>query len=530
MQPRKWFPFLVVLVVFLAACRENVDAPITPTVAPTETPNETEIALLWTETPTATATNTRRPTFTATITPSDTATFTVTLSGTPSPTRTRTSTQTNTATSTATRTATRTPTNTPTSTPTETPEPSSTPRPTQTPTPTETPLPTEPPTRTPTFTPNVILSTATRRPTTTPVPIAASPTGAPEIPDAESGEGETGGTALPFASVTPIPTIAPVDIATFTPVGGNSGGFVPEGDSLLLVNPEGQVTSVNGGNVQAVGRTFDVGPQGQIAVFGWDGQLYAHGNQVLLSPSSGFGLAADMFVKQMDWSPNGQYLVVVFGSTAGTEGVTSAGVWVMDFGAGQSWQILRDAWDVNSLKAEWSPNSTAVVITIDTPSGITTTFLPANYDVNNGFQRHPYQDSTWALDSASVIVSGRHHEGYYILGRVNLDFDQTYASYDFSAAGVTVVRAAAEIGGGRIAFLGATDPAGPYSLYVMTPGGVPSQIVSGIPGGIRQWEWNRSRTALLVVTSDRQLWIVRTNGTLQNATPANGGVGEVHWN
>ncbi len=560
MRSGKFFFFVLGLGLFLAACRENVDAPETPTVAPTRTLNETEIALLWTETPTATASNTRRPTFTDTPsptttpsntnTPTDTATFTVTPSGTPSATRTAsftptptpTDTPTNTATSTATRTATVTPSDTPSPTltdtatriPTRTPSPTPLPTetPTRTPTPSSTltasPTDTDEPTRTPrpTNTPNVILSTATNPPTLTTVAIAASPTTAPDTPDETVGEGETGGTALPFSTVTPIPTIAPVIPPSPTPLSvAGGGGFVAEGDSLSFINASGEITSVNG-NVQASGRTFDISPQGQMAVFGYDGQLYANGQQVLLSPSSGFGLAPDMYVKYMNWSPDGRYLAVVFGSTAGTDGLTSAGVWVMDFATMQSAQILRDAWDVNSLRAEWSPNSTAVLITVDTPSGMVTTFLPANYDVNNGFRRHPYQDSSWALDSASVIVSGRHNEGYYVLGRVNLDFDQTYASYDVASAGITVTRAATDIGGGRIAFLGATDPAGPFTLYMLTPGSAPTALVGGIPSGIASWEWNRTHTALLVVTTDRQLWIVRTNGTAQNAGV---GVGEVHW-
>ena len=582
MRTGKFIAVLMGGMIALAACRENIDGPITPTVALTHTPNDTEIALLWTDTPTATATNTRRPTFTSTPTdtptasgtPTDTPTATLTPSRTPtdthtptdtptatltaSPSSTATDTRTPTATLTASPSSTATDTRTPTATATLTASPSSTATDTRTPTatltasPSSTPTDTRTPTatltaspsstptdtRTPTatltpvptltFTPNVILSTATRRPTFTTIPVAASPTEAPEIPDAEIGEGEIGGTALPFATVTPIPTLAPVIPPTFTPV--FVGGSVPEGDSLLYVNPAGEVTSINGGSIQAVGQVFDVGPQGQMAFFGYDNQLYAHGQQVLLSPSSGFGLAEDMYVRQMDWSPNGRYLAVVFGSRAGPEGVTSAGVWIMDFSSMQSWQVLRDTWDVTSTRVQWAPNSTAVLITANTPSGVMTTFLPLNYDANQEFRRHPYQDSTWAADSASVIVSGQHQQGYYILGRVNLDFDQTYVGYDVSGAGITVTRAAAELPGGQIGFLGATDPAGPFVLYRMTPGSVPTPVSGTIPGPIASWEWNRSRTALLVVTADRQLWIVRTNGSVQNATPANGILNEVHWN
>lgn len=536
-------------ILLLAACRENIDGPITPTVAATNTPDETAVALLWTDTPTRTHTATPVPTdtYTPTVTPSHTATRTASATDTATMTPSSTSTRTPTPSRTASATATDTPTPTDTATPTITPSrtasatntltvtPSSTATYTHTPIFTSTIIPSRSPTPVPTdtatftATPFVILSTATRRPVSTPIPAAASPTDAPEVPDETTSDGQIGGTALPFATVTPLPTLAPVILPTFTPL-FNGGGNIPEGDSLLYVNPGGEITSINGGSAQAVGQVFDVGPQGQMAFFGNDNQLYAHGEKVKMSPASEFGLALDMFVRQMDWSPDGRYLAVVFGSRAGAEGVTSAGVWVMDFYNMQSWQVLRDAWDVTSTRVQWSPNSTVVLITANTPSGTMMTFLPLNYDANQEFRRHPYQDSTWALDSASVIVSGQHQQGYFILGRVNLDDEQTYTGYDFSGAGITVTRAAAEVSGGQICFLGGNDPAGPFVLYRMTPGNVPVAVSNAIPGPIVQWEWNRSRTALLVVTADRQLWILRTNGSIQNATPTNGIPSEIHWN
>jgi hypothetical protein len=119
-----------------------------------------------------------------------------------------------------------------------------------------------------------------------------------------------------------------------------------------------------------------------------------------------------------------------------------------------------------------------------------------------------------------------------VVGRVLLDQEQTFIPYDFSSAGVGFTASATELGDGRIAFLGSPGPDGPFRLFIMSVGGATVPVSGEISGRILSWEWNRSRTALLLLVDNggtRQLWVIRTNGSIQNATPSGGAPSIAQW-
>ncbi|NJL92625.1 MAG: hypothetical protein HC915_02300 [Anaerolineae bacterium] len=86
--------------------------------------------------------------------------------------------------------------------------------------------------------------------------------------------------------------------------------------------------------------------------------------------------------------------------------------------------------------------------------------------VDSFFWRHPYQDITLLGGSAWLIVSGRTSSGGYGLARILASDQNQVEAFDMAAFGVPVVRAAAEIGGGTIAFVGATGEGAPYQFYL----------------------------------------------------------------
>jgi hypothetical protein len=86
---------------------------------------------------------------------------------------------------------------------------------------------------------------------------------------------------------------------------------------------------------------------------------------------------------------------------------------------------------------------------------------------------------------------------------------------------------------GRIAFLGGATPDS-AALYAIqpTPGAPPLRLSTTIPGQVVAAEWNAARTAVLVTVQSGgsyRLWIIRTDGTAQDVTPAGGPPTVAHW-
>jgi hypothetical protein len=298
---------------------------------------------------------------------------------------------------------------------------------------------------------------------------------------------------------------------------------------------------------------LDYSRGGQLAYYdATTNDIYLGGNRLATSPASEFGgMDPRLRLTEMKWSPTSRYVAFVLDSA---ENYEQFGVWVVDLGTGESWQVMRNdpSQGRRATDVTWSENGTVLLIEIAYPGGTYQTFLPIPGDsearrnqANLGFRIHPYQDASWSLDQGyhSVIVSGmawpsdehQHGQGPQ-LGRINLFYEPgtnpftSYNSY-LPAAGIGYTRAATEIpdplAGGTwvVAFLGAPAEGGPYRLYVMPRNGGTPVVRSNrdIPGQIVSWEWNEARTALLAVVQTaqgRRLWIVNTSGASYDAGPA----------
>ena len=524
---------LGLITLILTACDVGTDGRSTPTIRPTDTLSLTEIADLWTDTPTQTASATSTRTMTTTASPTFTPSATLTGTATQTATATITASSTVTSTNTPSPTATHTSTFTATELPTETPLPPSatrsltnSPEPVVvteafTDTPTATFTPTASNTPRPTFTPRQRTSTAAA---TNLVTIPANT--ATSLPTA---------TVVGFASPTFIPapnTPTPLVFDSSAGGNGNTTGVVPQSNAVVVQDLSGVIRNSSGTEL-ATGRAFDVGPQGQLAVQGLDGQLYTPNGKLGISPASEFGLREGANVGYIDWSPAGGSIAFTFRYP--DEGNVDNGVWVYNTYNNTSQQIYRDIWDRRAERVSFSPDSSVVLIRVMTPDGSTANFfLPATWQANQGVPvTHYYADATWGLGGTSIIVSGpRTGGGESVLGRVLLDNDQTFVPYNFASAGVSYTSAATELSDGRIAFLGSNSATGPFQLYLMTVGGFPIAVSSQITGRILSWEWNASHTALLLLMDNvgvHQLWVVSTNGTLQNVTPPIGAPATARW-
>jgi hypothetical protein len=545
----------------------------TPTPTDTPSPSATSTAThtpTYTASPMPTATATSTPTGTATTTPSVswTATNTVTHTPTytPSPTDTPTPTQTPSRTAMLTPTATASPTGTPSATPTRTAVPTAIPTDTRTPTPTLTLtesiaqliIPTATPGTTNTFTPfptitpnitatweaeNATCPTPTRTPggIYTLNPTATYP---PTLTPLPSATAEGNGTFYD-------PNAAPSgqDTLPVAPAGeiGPSGPAIRERE-YIVVSYAGQVVpllnlpgGIGTGSAMAQGEVFAVSGTGQVASVGYDRWLYVNGQRVIVSPASQFGLHENLSFRDLVWSPDGQQLAMRVDATdpSAFNGIDS-GIWIYETATNRSWQIFRNTYQGAQLDeqrravtVQWAPNGLALAVTVDTPLGRANVFMPVDHDANQFVNAIPYAYATWAPDSDSLIVSGHKWGEMMVVGRVALDTNWTYTEFLSQPTGGLVMQAATQLYDGRIAFLGGPTPDS-FALYAIqpVPGAQPVRLSQLISGQIVFAEWNSERTAVLVtvqIGGAYRLWIVRTDGTAQDSTPAVGAPDAAHW-
>jgi hypothetical protein len=541
----------------------------TPTGTATLTPSATRTATgtatrtpTYTASPTPTATATHTPTGTATLTPSATSIPTLT------PTDTPTTTQTPSKTATLTLTATASPTGTPSTTPSTTP--------THTAVPTAVPTDTRTPTRTPTES-IAQLGIPTATPGTTPT-FTPFPTITPNISatwEAENAPGPAptrtpGGiyTLTPTSTYPPTLTVPPNATAegngTFydpnaAPSGQEALPVAPAGETgpsgpaireqeYIVVSYAGQVVplldlpgGIGAGPALAQGEVFAVSGGGQVASVGYDRWLYVNGQRVIVSPASQFGLHENLSFGDLVWSPDGQRLAmrVDAADPSAFNGIDS-GIWIYEPATNRSWQIFRNTYQGAQLDeqrravtAQWAPNGLALVVTVDTPLGRANVFMPVDHDANQFVNAIPYAYATWAPDSASLIVSGHKWGEMTVVGRVALDTNWTYTEYLNQQTTGLVMQAATPLYDGRIAFLGGPTPDA-FALYAVqpVPGAQPVRLSQSINGQIVSAEWNSEHTAVLVtvqIGGTYRLWIVRTDGTAQDSTPAVGVPDAAHW-
>jgi hypothetical protein len=312
-----------------------------------------------------------------------------------------------------------------------------------------------------------------------------------------------------------------------------SGQIVP-----ILTIPD----SISTGPALAQGNVFAVGTGGQIAAVNPNGELFVNNTQLAISPASQYGTHPNLSYGDVVWSPTGQRLAFRVDAANPNEfnGIDS-GVWIFAPGTNRSWQVFRNTYTGAQLheqrqvvRIQWAPNGAVLAITVETPLGLGTVFVPVDHNVNEWVDAVPYADATWTFDSQALIVSGHTWDGgHTVVGRIALDANWTYTEYVSQRANGLYMQAAAQLRDGRIAFLGGPSP-NAFALYIIaaTPGAQPTPISGQINGQIVATEWNTEHSAVLVTVQaggQTRLWIVRTDGVVQETTPDNGTLSAAHW-
>jgi hypothetical protein len=415
-------------------------------------------------------------------------------------------------------------------------------------TPSVTASPTQPPTLTPrpatlppTLTPGLILMTRARPPTST-----------------------------PFFGVTPSPQSgnaaflepgAPPTAPSSTT--GQPGAFGPVGpaDGTVVMRQNGQIVPLSVNSQPAysaalrptLGDVFAEGANGRYAWVDTAGELHTNAGVLSISPASQFGMPADLVIRDMVWSPDGQQLAFrVDPLDPHQHNANQGGVWIYNPDSQQSWQVLRNRWyQITATQMEqafiarrirWSPDGRYLIIGGDTGTrmGQTSVFTEphrrANEQINPAtdqfYHLFPYSDATWAPDSTSLIVSGPEWNGASVIGRITLP-NTRYTEYFNEASTGLVMRAAVELPTGQLAFLGSPTGAASFALYTARPGGQLRRASGTITGEIVTAEWNAARTAVLVTVrvgpDAYQLWTVPLNGPPQNITPPEGVPEVARW-
>lgn len=560
----------------------------TATATPSETPTETltgtpTITPTFTQTPSATYTLTSTPRPTATASRTAAPTVTATPTRTPSPTATNTqeptlsatSTQlpTNTPSPTLTHTATRTPTQPvlelaiPTATPLPTVSPTSTtpasvtPPPSVTalalPTQTFTPFPTITPDRTATAVmqdsaPDVMLP-PTPGGIWTLTPLPPTPTSQPDTLPSDGGS--SGAVYDPNASNTGQNSAPP---APSSDGAGPADLPLPE-QQQIVISYQGQVVpllaldlagNVAGNAALDQGTAFAVSPGGAVAAVHADRILYVNGQAMLISPANAYGMPENLVINDLAWSPDGTRLAFrVDAIDPNQQNVIDSGIWVYEPATQRSWQVFRTGYagqiapweDVQRpLTIRWSPDGTRLLVPYLGAAGRATALLNAGLDINmlaaedydSYLSEIGFADATWASDSGSVIVSGTRQDGASVVGRIRFGDSWRYEEYLNQSSTGLQMEAAAEMPNGWIGFLGSAN--GTFALYSVAP--VPNavlQAVSGLtPGEVISATWNDARSAVMVTAQSggvTRLWLIRTDGTVRDITPAGGVPAVARW-
>ncbi|NJL92624.1 MAG: hypothetical protein HC915_02295, partial [Anaerolineae bacterium] len=139
-------------------------------------------------------------------------------------------------------------------------------------------------------------------------------------PQANVTAQSVGGSPAPFATVTPLPTIAPIGAA-------NPPNFSAIPGTALVANPNASVVEVGSAAVGNV--VFDVSSAGQVGYFGLDGLLYVNNQVVNFAPSG--ALPPDQRIRDMEWSPGGGVLAFVAETPVQND---FAGIWLYDTSSG----------------------------------------------------------------------------------------------------------------------------------------------------------------------------------------------------
>jgi len=224
-----------------------------------------------------------------------------------------------------------------------------------------------------------------------------------------------------------------------------------------------------------------------------------------------------MQVVEVKWSPNGSYVAFRVQDNDASRTVTNSGIWVYAPGSEgtletPSWHVFRNSppgapQQDQAIGMAWSPDSQFLLIRLlNGPELTSNVVVPVTRNVNTPgmdqnaeLWRVPYQDATWRLGVNELIVSGQESEGRYVIRRWILGQEQPAETYLRSEdVRLVSMRAAAELPGGRIAFLGGFT-SDTYALQIMPlQGGIPEPGLVRVQGALFDAQWTDNRDALLL--------------------------------
>ena len=198
-------------------------------------------------------------------------------------------------------------------------------------------------------------------------------------------------------------------------------------------------------------------------------------------------------VRDIGWSPNGQQYFFIVDPPDSNPDKQGAGVWFwqpQDFGAGQTYELLvdciagstscdlvsnrpADTWQ--SLKAQWSPDSGRVLVTLSLPNEGRQALTILNAVTDHGYKTTApdfvrYEYGYWTPDGR-IVVSGRQPDGRVIVGITDGNLANMQELLNASGANLWMRDAFMRPDGNIVAFGREGGADGPVRLYLIQNGG-----------------------------------------------------------
>lgn len=243
-------------------------------------------------------------------------------------------------------------------------------------------------------------------------------------------------------------------------------------------------------------------------------------------------------VRDIGWAPNGQQYFFIVDPPNTNPDKQGAGVWYWqpnDFGAGQTYELLVDCmpgyessscqlvsnrpadyWQ--SLKAQWSPDSNRVLVTLWLPNEGRQALTIVNAVTDHGYKANApefyrYEYGYWTPDGR-VVVSGRQPDGTVIVGITDGNLNNTQVLLNASGANLWIRDAFMRPDGNIVAFGREGGADGPVRLYLIQNGS--AVALSGDIGG--------STPVRIDVADDGTQAVVSADGTQYTVNASTGGV------
>jgi hypothetical protein len=364
----------------------------------------------------------------------------------------------------------------------------------------------DPPTRTPSPTPP---------PSQTPIPQPPTETPLPPTP-------------TPPPTATPAFAIAPFDPA---PDPARPRRLASGPDSALYAAPG------SAGAVFFAANPTDANSYAVIDAFGTLTVFRAGGRFGLPAPFTPFGASSretnDKLVTAAAWSADGQSIAVLLDNPARRD--ANEGVWIWNFSTG-IYQVLRNCragtpncgnfvtaqgdpahWYATS--AEWSPDGQRLIVRAMMEDAQREGFMLVTRETNPNFRPAfcPYEYSSWTLDGARVVVSGRDGAGRQTFGTVIPETCGDYIPAPASAQNMYLFYGTQAIDG-RLVAIGRKGTAfGAMYLYDQDGNQLTPEIGTARPEVV---QWNVTRSAAWVRITNGRSFVVEVTGSLSEVTSA----------